>query len=1017
MSVKRVAALICALVLLCTLAPAALAAQEDTVYIRKHVSLLYDNSGSMSMDLGNADNLKWCYGSYAAQAFAALLNDMDTLTVTFMNSQEGDRLRDSVTGKLPLDMAADRPAQVSELLKETSWARGSTPVQSIDDALQVLLDKGLKADSQMDGTESFRAEQYWLVLTTDGVFDYSEPGVGNGENLSREEVENKLAQILEQYSNLQLVYFGIGTKEDDSDYKAVNFNRSDKLMAYPNFTAVYAEDQEKIVSTMQELSNRISGRYAVNSGVKVEDATVTMTISGESSAVRNIGILAQNTGATLKSARMKDGTPRRIVRSARLEYPTNGGKYDEMPAGTQGGYSAMVSSEEGKIPAGTVVLTFDQPVNAADLTLMFEPAIYVSLQLQRRDDRGQWTDVPYGSKVAAGDTLRLRYDICEDGTGEPLDSGRLPGRTVADIRLDGEVLRVGSSFVVKEGISVINATVSMMDGAYSVTASRTIRGMKYSEFDVTSSGPLSFSQEELWENTTQHIEFSLSFDGRSATKTQLEAFKVDGGGLNGTTQYLENGVIRFTPCDQTAKAGSTYTVSVVCEDKAVGSETVTVIANPSTYSAQAGEPLSIYDNKVDGNTKGVLFYVTAHTDEGDVPVTLEESFLFSAQARSSTGQILGGTLMFLADGQIQFVPGGAGAAPGDYDVSLSLGDQILATAKVTVLRYDAQYSVEALTPDPVEVDRFDLAGNQTAVNFIVYADGVPCTADQLGGMLGNMIVAYSNASQSVMEMELSVAQHNGKAVVRVRPASAADNPVVGFLHKTLIAWGAVPKGDLSVILTVQAVKGASASAVLQSVSSTFEDILYKVLFIAILVVALLILWIVFCNLKMPRIKRGAMYYYELIPDGGRQYFVMRQSVVKVRGGLFLRLWPSPQTLNLEGLTFSAGSGGSRRLGGSYSPEVVLHGYCDELSRFYNASTDGNILLFLAELRQGGTNPEIMDIFNVQGLIPPVPIVTAYDAPADNREFTQPVMLYDNGFLVRMNEDESLRMWIFRPWQG
>ena len=113
----RIIALLCALILLASVfAPAALAAQEDTVYVRKHVSMVYDNSGSMSMDIGEADNLKWCYGSYAAQVFTGLLNDMDTLSLTFMNSRSGGVVQKSVTNTVRLDLTGDRAKQVQKVL-------------------------------------------------------------------------------------------------------------------------------------------------------------------------------------------------------------------------------------------------------------------------------------------------------------------------------------------------------------------------------------------------------------------------------------------------------------------------------------------------------------------------------------------------------------------------------------------------------------------------------------------------------------------------------------------------------------------------------------------------------------------------------------------------------------------------------------------------------------------------------------------------------------------------------------
>ena len=75
MQLKRfVVFLLLVALLLPMIPPVTRAASSDTVYVRKHVSLVYDNSGSMSSDVDNGKNLKWTYASYATQIFAGLLS-------------------------------------------------------------------------------------------------------------------------------------------------------------------------------------------------------------------------------------------------------------------------------------------------------------------------------------------------------------------------------------------------------------------------------------------------------------------------------------------------------------------------------------------------------------------------------------------------------------------------------------------------------------------------------------------------------------------------------------------------------------------------------------------------------------------------------------------------------------------------------------------------------------------------------------------------------------------------------
>ena len=52
-------------------------ASAESLYIRKIVSVVYDDSGSM---VGS----KWAYANYAMQAFCGMLNSEDQLYITYM---------------------------------------------------------------------------------------------------------------------------------------------------------------------------------------------------------------------------------------------------------------------------------------------------------------------------------------------------------------------------------------------------------------------------------------------------------------------------------------------------------------------------------------------------------------------------------------------------------------------------------------------------------------------------------------------------------------------------------------------------------------------------------------------------------------------------------------------------------------------------------------------------------------------------------------------------------------------
>jgi len=649
---------------------------SDTVYVRKHVSLVYDNSGSMSSELDNAKNLKWAYASYAAQIFAGLLNDTDSLTLTLMNSNKG-------TKSLSVDLVGDRQKQVDKLRDVTNYAKGGTPFTSVSDAEQVLIKKGLLADSQIGDNGINKSEQYWLVLTTDGQFE-------NGTK-TKEETENDLEVLLKKYSNLQIVYFGIGTEGDNSDQSAIDLRNSSKLSAYPNFSAVYAQKQEEIVSTMQGLANRISGRYSVTKGVQFNGNEVTLRISGETSPIRNIAVLAQQTDAKLLSATDEDGNALTLNRQANEQYPLNN-SYDNMPAGTKGAHTVLITCPDGKFQPGTVKLTFSEPVEQNQLSLMYEPAVYIQLVVQQKDASGNWVDVPYGQKVQSGRPLRVGYEICEDGTNTPIDAAKLPGVTTDHITCGDTTLSRNGEFQAPTANANITATVSLMDGAYTVSTVRSLQVISLEDYTFKVSDPLSFYPDELATNSAQYIDFEIFYQGAPATAEQTTDFSVEGGSVQGTLTTHQGGIYRFTPQQENCAPGE-YRVDLCLAGQSVASQVITVKELQISYDAKAGDNLTLLSNQVAANTQPIEFTITRTRGTDTTPLPEEEAGDFRIEAINQDGHILQGVTTF-ENGRMRFVTNSSDAKVGTYTVTLYRQDVAMASASITILQYNAQFTAE-----------------------------------------------------------------------------------------------------------------------------------------------------------------------------------------------------------------------------------------------------------------------------------------------------------------------------------
>ncbi len=887
MRLKRFLSLLCALMVIVSpfAAFSVYADNTDTVYIRKHISLLYDNSGSMSMDIGDKPNLKWSYASYAAQIFAGLLNDTDSLSFTFMN-----KVGDMKT--LDIDLASDRQGQVDKIKESTNYASGDTPIESVADAKQALIDNGLLSNAQIGSNQIDQSEQYWLVLTTDGNFS----------NVPVEEFIAQLEEMLKNYSNLQVVYFGIGAEGDETDEAAKDLRENSTLNSYSNFTAVYADEQTEIVSTMRSLANRISGRYSVSDDIKQSDNKVTLRISGESSPIRNIAVLAQKTEAALLSATAEDGTNLMVTRPASIKYPVND-NYDCMPAGTKGGLTALITNPEGKLPPGTITLEFSEKIPLDELDLMYEPAVYVDLTIQYQDSEGNWVDVPYGQKVLAEQQLKVNYVVCEDGTGEPVDVAKLPGVTTAQISSGDRDLEAETPFQLPVGNTTLTATVSMMDGAYVVNAVRNITVQSLSAYSYEVSDALQFYPEDIKSNTSAYIDFKILYEGKSATAEQLSDFRIESGELKGLFTTPEEGVFRFTPQHADCKLGE-YKVDLCFIDTSVASQTVTVREPDIYYTAEAGEPLALFTNELSDNQSAITFKVTCHTGDKSAPLAEENVAEFTIEAEASDGSKLKGEIKYQSDGSLSFIPNDPDSKVGDYIVTLMWKDNKLAESKISVMQYNAEYSAVAYNVGDKTLDRLNLLNNTNGIAFVIYADGEPISQSQLEAMLSEQLVLSNSPESGMLRLKTEIGTYDGKTALIVTPTTTAGNRFFAALQKPMISWGAVKRGNLEIVLTVNTVNKASATGVMDVVNDFGQWLFWFLILIIILLILGLIAWVVFCNITMPRITSGTLRYIRI--DVTKAYANISTESSKIhRWKPYLKLNRRPEMITFEGLTLFA----------------------------------------------------------------------------------------------------------------
>lgn len=123
------------------------------------INIVFDDSTSMIVDdFTNQPVDRWCQAKYAMEVFASMLGEKDTMNIyamsTFTYAAEGEPVL-SVSGSEPVEM---RVQSVHNMITNAA----TTPFESADQAFRDL--------------QSADADEKWLVILTDGVFNVVENG-------------------------------------------------------------------------------------------------------------------------------------------------------------------------------------------------------------------------------------------------------------------------------------------------------------------------------------------------------------------------------------------------------------------------------------------------------------------------------------------------------------------------------------------------------------------------------------------------------------------------------------------------------------------------------------------------------------------------------------------------------------------------------------------------------------------------------------------------------------------------
>lgn len=510
----------------------------ESLYIRKVVSVVYDDSGSMSGE-------KWAYANYAMQAFCGMLNSEDQLYITYMSGLR----RDPNYRPEQVDLSAGGiQASVDDIRGHTDSS--TTPFRAVELAFE-----------QLKSTDDSNVNtQYWLVVITDGVFDeHTFESTAEVESILNDTFGGYADETMPNGTKPQVTFLGIGNvaaPDEDTDKGIYTYS---------------AQNAADIRDAMDRMADRISGRTRIGSEQirQVSDRAVQVS---SSIPLLNIVLFTQSTEAKVVAAEQGGGSIP-VSRSVALSYPGY--------AALTGGAFLLGDSQQA-IEAGDYTITFDRAVELEDLVVLFEPALELRMTITLNGKEVAGPDALNGAME--GDVVSVSCAIYEMGTDSKIDSALLPADTEY-------MLTVTENGAVTEQIA--GQALSLPDytlGAYDteIAAAVTIRGfnpIRYSirftpqkepEHIYTLSAAVegedtALKIDEIGGNQTLHILFSLYDKGVPVTDPAIvqglqPVISVSPDGNGGEVAYRSDGTIVFTPQTAAAPQGADekYAVQVTC---------------------------------------------------------------------------------------------------------------------------------------------------------------------------------------------------------------------------------------------------------------------------------------------------------------------------------------------------------------------------------------------------------------------------------------------------------------------
>lgn len=852
---KQISFFLALIIVLTALLSVPLNVSAESLYIRKIVSVVYDDSGSMWGD-------KKMQANYAMQAFCGMLNSEDQLYITFMSSPHRAQKIDLSAGSIQ--------RSIDEIRTHTS--QGGTPYEAVETAYEEL--------SRVQ--DSNPNTQYWLVVITDGAFNEYQDALEKAEAKGEDAFNAELARAGEDLTG-KIEKFADSTMPNGSKPQITFMTigpdvvapKADAQKGIYNYEAPTPDD---IVDTMSAMADRISGRTRLTKNdMKKVDAN-TVEISSDIPLL-NIAVLVQNSAGKVK----------KVVYSNEVEIPISRNVYlkavhPDNSTTTMIGGAALLGDSQNPIGKGTYRITFEDAVNLDNVDILYEPALEMRMTITHN---GQTvTDYNQLDNSMEGDEISISCQVYEMGTDNVIDPSLLPpgtnyrievyedGKQVAqstgkDMTLSSHTLKNLLTELVASleiaGFNPINYSIRFTPSVYVDPTVYTVQGALKNDVDGV-------KFKEIASNKDLSVVFTVLGDGNAVTdldkvKELDPQITVSPDGNAGTIDFAKDGTVVFTPNAAASPNGgkSNFEVTVTCTLNNGESATQTYKVLMPEYQVVAVAPennlKSIRLDQLSSNQKEHLVFQVC---EDGVPITDVDVVKSLNPQITVSPQGNGGSTIFENDGTIIFTPN-AGSVPasasGSYDVTVTctLEEGQSASQSFTVLISD--YQVVPVGSDG-SITKTEFYQNKIGASFYITKDGVQLKkADVESGLY-----TYLNEEYANLKTEITVA---ADGTIKIVPYSEEKYELT-FWRWWTNWWHYFSLPGEDVVATLNHSYG-TGSVTIEVVE---EDLVYQILNVylpLILECAILafLIWWVYAILAKPKFLPDAALYVGYLDFGGK----------------------------------------------------------------------------------------------------------------------------------------------------